>query len=58
MDIAALPYYLNASKMQNDIGFAMAGKVLDQIETTGEGMQKILESSVTPGLGQNIDYSV
>ena len=58
MDIAALPYYLSASKTQNDIGFAMMGKVLDQVETTGEGMQKILESSVTPGLGQNIDYSV
>ncbi len=58
MDITALPYYLSASKMQNDIGYAMMGKVLDQLETSGEGMQKVLESSVTPGLGQNIDYSV
>lgn len=58
MDIAALSYCMNTAKLQNDIGFAIMGNVLDMVETAGDGMQKILESSVTPNLGQNIDYSV
>lgn len=58
MDIAALSYYMNTAELQNDIGFAVMGNILDMIETTGDGMQKILESSVTPNLGQNIDYLV
>lgn len=58
MDVAALSYCMNAAKLQNDIGFAVMGNVLDQVETAGDGMIKILESSVTPYLGQNIDYAV
>lgn len=58
MDIAALSYSMKTAELQNDIGYAIMGNVLDQVEIAGDGMQKILESSVTPNLGQNIDYSV
>lgn len=58
MDIAALSSNMRMAELQNDIGYAVMAKALDQLEMTGDGMQKILEASVTPYLGQNIDYQV
>lgn len=58
MDIGALSYSMSTTSLQTDIAFAVTGKLLDQIESVGDGMVKVLESSVTPHLGQNIDYSV
>lgn len=58
MDIAALSYSMNTAEVMNQISFAVLGNALDQVEVAGDGMKKILESSVTPGLGQNIDISV
>ena len=49
---------MSMAELKNDIGFAVMSNALDQFEETGEGMKKILESSVMPNLGQNIDYSV
>lgn len=40
------------------IGLIMMKKSLDAMVTEGSSMQKMLEASVTPHLGQNIDYSV
>lgn len=58
MDIPALSMALSASQVHTDIGTAMLSKSLDLVETMGEGMQKIMESSVTPHLGQNINVSI
>lgn len=58
MDILSLQSCFNTAELQNDIGIAVMSKALDQFEETSEGMQKILETSVTPNLGQNIDYKV
>ncbi len=58
MDIAALSTYMSMSELQNNIGFALMNKALDTIEVTGDGIQKILEASVTPELGQNIDILI
>lgn len=58
MDISALSYSMNAIDLSNQIGFAILDNNLEQIESAGDGMIKILESSVTPYLGQNIDYLV
>lgn len=58
MDIASLSTGMSVLNLQNDVSFAVLGKALDQIEQAGDGMQKIMESSVMPNLGQNIDYSV
>ena len=44
--------------LQSDVGVAMLSKSLDQMETMGEGMQKILETSVNPHIGGNVDVSV
>ncbi len=58
MDISALSTPMSMAELQNNIGFALMGKALDLAEVTGEGIQKILEASVAPELGQNIDITV
>lgn len=58
MDIASLSTYMSMSKLQNDIGTAVLSKVFEQVDVASEGMAKIMEASVNPGVGQNIDISV
>ena len=57
MDIASLSMAMSTSKLSSDVGIAVLGKSLDSLKQAGDGMLKIMESSVTPNLGQNIDYS-
>lgn len=58
MDIASLSTALNMSQLNNDIGVLMLSKQLDAAETMGDSMIKLMEQSVTPHLGGNIDISV
>lgn len=58
MDIASLSTAMSTQNILNDVSVAMLSKSLDTIEDMGDGMVKIMESSVTPYLGQNIDYYV
>lgn len=58
MDIASLSAAMSTQNVLNDVGTLMLSKSLDTVEDMGEGMIKIMESSVTPYLGQNIDYYV
>ncbi|MBO6143341.1 MAG: YjfB family protein [Lachnospira sp.] len=58
MDIASLSTAMSTQNILNDVGVAMLSKSLDTVEDMGDGMVKIMESSVTPYLGQNIDYYV
>lgn len=58
MDITSLTMAMSTSNVNTDIGIAVLGKNLDTLKQTGDGMLKMMESSVTPYLGQNIDYSV
>lgn len=58
MDIAALSIAMNEINTNNDVGVALLSKSLDQMEIQGESMQKMMEASVYPHLGQNIDYSI
>ena len=44
--------------INNDIQVAMLRKSLDTIETSGAELTKMMEASVTPELGQNIDISI
>ena len=45
------------AEVKTDFGVAMLSKSLDNMETMGEGMKKILETSVNPHIGGNIDVS-
>ena len=56
MDIASLSTAMSTQNILNDVSIAMLSKSLDTVEDMGDGMVTIMESSVTPYLGQNIDY--
>ena len=58
MDIASLSTAMSTQNILNDVSIAMLSKSLDTVEDMGDGMVKIMESSVAPYLGQNIDYYV
>ncbi len=58
MDIASLSTALSMTKLNGDIGVLMLSKQLDAVETMGDSMIKIMEQSVTPHVGGNIDISV
>lgn len=58
MDIAGLSTALSTTQVASDVSVAVLRKSLDTLDTTGENMIKMMESSVYPNLGQNIDYSI
>ncbi|MBQ6813911.1 MAG: YjfB family protein [Lachnospiraceae bacterium] len=57
MDIAALSTAMSMTEVKTDYGIAMLSKSLDNMEVMGEGMRKMLEASVTPHIGGNIDIT-
>lgn len=60
MVIASMPIstteYQNASSPA--IGMAVLSKTLDSVEQSGMNMIKMMEQSVNPNLGKNIDMRV
>ena len=55
MDIPALSIAMSMDKVNTNWGIAMMSKALDTAEVTGEALTKMMEASVSPDLGQNID---
>lgn len=58
MDIPGLSMAMAQSRLQTDFGVAMLSKSLDSVQETGENLTKMMELSVNPGLGANIDISL
>ncbi len=58
MEISALSTSMSMAEIHNQIGVALLSKNLDTAEVLGDGMVKMLEASVTPHLGGNIDILV
>ena len=58
MDIAALSMQASALQASDMVSVAVFKKTLETIEGSGENMIKMMEQSVTPHLGQNIDLRV
>ncbi len=58
MDIAALSVGMAQNNSLQDIGTAVLAKNLDTLKTAGDAMVKMMEQSVNPGLGANIDIRV
>ena len=52
--VAAIP----TMNLGNQIAASVMKLSLNQLETAGEGMKKMMEMSVTPNLGGNIDISI
>lgn len=58
MDIAALSVSMKQASLYQQIGIALTKKVMDTNEVNLQALMKIMESSVNPNLGKNIDVSV
>mgnify|MGYP004689318017 CR=1 FL=1 len=58
MIIGGLSTNINTSNVNNDIQVAMLKKSLDTVANTGSELTKMMEASVTPSVGQNIDISI
>lgn len=55
MDIAAMAMNLKAFEFHQQVGIAVANLVMDTIETNVEDMVQVMEQSVNPHLGANLD---
>ncbi len=58
MDIAGLSMDLSSARITSDVQVAVLKKSLDTLESSGDGLTKMMEASVTPNLGQNIDVRI
>lgn len=58
MDIAALSMNLASIDTSSRVGVAVLAKGLESVEEMGEGIQKMMEMSVNPGVGANFDVSL
>jgi len=58
MDIAALSMSMSMANLQTQIGIALMDKAMETAEITTDGLQQMMEASVTPHLGQMIDISL
>lgn len=58
MDIAGLSMALGTVQASNDVSTAVLSKSLDTMEEMGNAMTKMMEQSVMPHLGQNIDVKL
>lgn len=58
MDIAALSMASSQINLSTQVSTAVLSMSLDTVEQSGEGMIKMMEQSVHPSLGQNIDIQL
>lgn len=57
-DIAALSTSMSTSNLLTEVSFALCNMAMEDMEVNAEGLRKIMEQSVNPHIGQNIDISV
>ena len=58
MDIAALSMGMSQQNIMSQIGVAVLDKSLSTVSSATDSMVKMMEQSVNPSLGQNIDISM
>lgn len=58
MDISALSSLTAAASISNAVEVAVLKKAMDSFEDSGNDLVRMMEASVTPYLGQNIDASI
>ncbi|MEY8516678.1 YjfB family protein [Lachnospiraceae bacterium 29-84] len=58
MDIASLSTSLSMATVANEASILMLSKQLDSFEEMGASMVKLMEQSVNPHVGGNIDISI
>lgn len=58
MGIASLSMYMSQANLMQSVGTAVLDMALDGGEMQGQDMAKLLENSVNPDVGSNIDISL
>lgn len=58
MEITEVLAYIPTMNLGNEIGARIMKMSMDQMKITGEGMKKMMELSVNPSIGGNIDISL
>lgn len=58
MKINSLPVQTKQPVNSITVGVAVLAKNLDTLDQAGQSLVKMMEQSVQPELGQNIDYKV
>ena len=58
IDIPSLSMAMSQNKVMSDVGVAMLDMSLDNFSEAGDTMAKLMEQSVNPDIGGNIDVSV
>ena len=58
MTIAGLSTNISTINVVNDVQVAVLRQSLDTLETSGDSLTKMMEASVNPELGQNIDIRI
>ena len=58
MNIPALPSSLDTTTLAGQVSLKVLSMSLENLETSGEGIRKMMEMSVTPNIGGNIDISL
>lgn len=58
MDIAALSISMKQASLSQQVGIALTKKAMDTSKENIQALTKIMELSVNPNLGKNIDISV
>ncbi len=58
MDVAMTSMILSQNQALTSVGTAVLSMSLDTIEAAGDNMIKMMEQSVHPDLGQNIDIKL
>lgn len=58
MNIRSIPISTNQPVNSVTVGIAILAKSLSTIETAGQNMIKMMEQSVQPNLGNNVDIRV
>lgn len=53
--ITSLASTMNQMTLQDQVGVAMLSKSMDTAESAGQGIQRMINSVPTPGLGGSID---
>lgn len=58
MDITEISVSTSQTSLMNSVSTAVLGMSLDMLETSGENMIRMMELSVNPNVGSNIDISI
>ncbi len=58
MDIAAMVSMMKFAEFRQAVSFSVAKLVMDQSDSQTQDLAKMMEASVNPSLGANIDIQV